>query len=232
NKPVGLVVHPGAGNHTGTLVNALLYHCGDNLSGIGGVLRPGIVHRLDKDTTGLMVAAKNDRAHQGLSDQLADRSLSRKYKALVLGNPMPLKGVIDQPIGRHPSNRLKMDVNARNGREARTHYHVQASYNDEFAFVECTLESGRTHQIRVHMNWLKHPLIGDPLYGPQPTAVTAALKRGKFDDSTVIEAVTGFSRPALHAFALSFIHPATGEAMDFEQELPEDMSKLLVLLNG
>lgn len=229
NKAAGMVVHPGAGNFSGTLVNALLYHCGDELSGIGGVARPGIVHRLDKETSGLMVAAKSDRAHQGLAAQLADRSLSRIYKALVLGVPVPRKSVIDQPIGRDPRNRLKMAVNNRNGRAARTHYIVLEGYGAACALVECALESGRTHQIRVHMSFLKHPLIGDPLYGPQPTALVAALKK-EGHEVDIIDHICGFSRQALHAEKLSFIHPVTGEGMSFTADVPDDLSNLLKLL--
>ncbi|MCB1532149.1 MAG: RluA family pseudouridine synthase [Alphaproteobacteria bacterium] len=226
NKPVGLVVHPGAGNHDGTLVNALLHHCGDTLSGIGGVMRPGIVHRLDKETTGLMVAAKNDKAHKGLAAQLEDRSLSRKYKALVLGVPMPLKGSVDAPIARHKGNRLKMSVNQKEGREARTHYLVLESYRDEFALVECALESGRTHQIRVHMDYIKHPLIGDPTYGPQPTAVQGALKRAGFSAETV-QQMMDFPYQVLQAYSLSFIHPGTNEEVSFEIDMPENIRNLL-----
>ena len=229
NKPAGLVVHPGAGNYSGTLVNALLHHCGDSLSGIGGVLRPGIVHRLDKDTSGLMVVAKSDTAHQGLAAQLEDRSLSRVYHALVLGVPMPPKGVVDQPIGRHPGNRLLMAVSAKGGKEARTHYKVLETYRDVFSLVECRLESGRTHQIRVHMAHLKHPLIGDPAYGPQPTAVQAALKRAAYG-ADVVDQVMAFPRQVLQARALSFVHPVTEEEVSFEAPFSGDLTGLLALL--
>jgi len=226
NKQAGLVVHPGAGNYTGTLVNALLYHCGDSLSGIGGVMRPGIVHRLDKDTSGLMVVAKHDKSHQGLAAQLEDRSLSRVYKALVLGAPMPIKGHVDMPLGRDPRNRLKMAVNVKQSKLAKTYYKVEHDFKGLFALVECKLESGRTHQIRVHMAAIKHPLIGDRLYGPQVTAVKAALgKLGMNDD--LQEAVLAFPRQALHAGAISFIHPISEEEMHFEKNVPEDFSKLL-----
>jgi 23S rRNA pseudouridine1911/1915/1917 synthase len=231
NKQAGLVVHPGAGNHDGTLVNALLHHCGDELSGIGGVLRPGIVHRLDKDTSGLMVAAKNDRAHQGLSAQLEDRSLSRAYKALVLGIPMPRKGTVDQPIGRDHRNRQKMAINRKYGRAARTAYELEDSYGGVFSLLSCKLETGRTHQIRVHMGFIKLPLIGDPLYGPQPTAVASALKKGGYDDAA-IAAVQSFNRQALHAQALSFIHPCTDERLSFTAPFPDDMAKLLKMLKN
>lgn len=229
NKPAGLVVHPGAGNHTGTLVNALLHHCGDSLSGIGGVLRPGIVHRLDKDTSGLMVVAKNDTAHQGLSAQLADRSLSRVYDALVLGVPVPIKGVIDKHIGRDGKNRLRMSVHGQNGKEARTHYLVTQNYNEALSLVECKLESGRTHQIRVHMQYIKHCLIGDPLYGPQETAIRSNLNKAGYEDT--VEAVLAFPRQALHARAISFIHPVSKERHSYEAARPDDLSKLLNLFN-
>lgn len=226
NKQAGLVVHPGAGNHSGTLVNALLHHCGDELSGIGGVMRPGIVHRLDKDTTGLMVVAKNDKAHQGLAAQLEDRSLSRVYKALVLGVPMPIKGHVDMSIGRDPRNRLKMAVNVKQGKEAKTFYKVEEDIGGLFSLLECKLESGRTHQIRVHMAAIKYPLIGDPLYGPQTTAVQAALRKLDIHDPAQQE-ILGFPRQALHAGFLSFVHPLTQDDMKFDAELPSDLSKLL-----
>jgi 23S rRNA pseudouridine1911/1915/1917 synthase len=226
NKQVGLVVHPGAGNYSGTLVNALLYHCAEDLSGIGGVMRPGIVHRLDKDTSGLMVVAKNDFAHQGLSAQLEDRSLSRIYQALVLKVPVPQKGSVDMPIGRDPRNRLKMSVKGQSARTARTHYRVLHTYGAALSLVECKLDSGRTHQIRVHMAAIKHPLIGDNLYGPQPTAVRSVLNIARFEDEDAA-AVMGFERQALHACGLSFIHPATEEVMSFECPPPPDIVKLL-----
>lgn len=229
NKQAGLVVHPGAGNHTGTLVNALLHYCGDELSGIGGVMRPGIVHRLDKDTTGLMVVAKNDKAHQGLSAQLEDRSLSRVYKALVLGVPMPIKGHVDMTIGRDPRNRLKQAVNVRLSKQAKTYYKVEQDFRGFFCLVRCKLESGRTHQIRVHMGAIKHPIIGDPLYGPQLTATQAAAKKLGLDE-VVQKEILAFPRQALHAQEIQFIHPVTEEAMNFTQELPDDLSKLLKLL--
>jgi len=229
NKPAGLVVHPGAGNYSGTLVNALLYHCAGSLSGIGGVMRPGIVHRLDKETSGLMVVAKSDRAHQGLSAQLADRSLSRVYEALVLHVPTPLKGVVDRAIGRDPRHRLKMSVQAHGGREARTHYHVIETYKNALARVECKLETGRTHQIRVHMSSIKHPLIGDPLYGPQQTALISTMKKAGFSEEA-LAACLAFPRQALHAREIAFIHPVSDEVMEFASELPKDFSNLLNLL--
>lgn len=230
NKPVGLVVHPGAGNHDGTLVNALLYHCGDSLSGIGGVVRPGIVHRLDKDTSGLMVVAKNDKAHQGLSEQLSDRSLSRVYLALVLGVPMPPSGCVDKPIGRDPRNRQKMAILAKNSREAQTYYKVKTNYHDALALLECRLQTGRTHQIRVHMGHIKLPLVGDPLYGPQPTALRAALKKAGYEKED-IESIVAFGRQALHATEISFIHPVTEKRMSFDVPPPDDFSNILKMLD-
>jgi len=229
NKPAGLVVHPGAGNQTGTLVNALLYHCKGSLSGIGGVMRPGIVHRLDKDTSGLMVAAKHDKAHQGLAAQLEDRSLSRVYEALVLKVPTPLKGSIDMPIGRDPRNRLRMAIKGQNGKVARTHYTVKQNYKEALARVECKLESGRTHQIRVHMAAIKHPLIGDPLYGPQRTALQAAVKRAGYGPE-ILEALENFPRQALHARDIAFVHPMSEKEMSFTSVLADDFSNILKLL--
>jgi 23S rRNA pseudouridine1911/1915/1917 synthase len=231
NKPAGLVVHPGAGNVSGTLVNALLHHCAGQLSGIGGVMRPGIVHRLDKETSGLMVVAKSDRAHKGLSAQLEDRSLSRIYTALVLKVPVPMKGHVDMPIGRDPRHRLRMSVKGKGSKPARTHYFVEKRYADSLALVECQLESGRTHQIRVHMAAIKHPLVGDPLYGPQPTALRSSLKK-LTDDEDILTEVLAFPRQALHARAITFIHPVTEEEMEFEADLPDDFSNLLNLINN
>ncbi len=229
NKPVGLVAHPGAGNWSGTLVNALLHHCRDSLSGIGGVMRPGIVHRLDKETSGLMVVAKTDKAHQGLSEQLKDRSLSRVYKALVFGVPMPPRGIIDLPLARDPYNRLKIAVR-RDGKQARTHYSIEKSWGDALSLVRCKLESGRTHQIRVHMQSIKHPLIGDPVYGPQPTAVRAALKNLGVSDECA-DFIKKIPHQALHAQEIGFIHPATQESMLFTSEYPDVMSMPLKLLD-
>ena len=222
NKPAGLVVHPGAGNWTGTLVNALLYHCRDDLSGIGGVVRPGIVHRLDKDTSGLMVVAKNDFAHQGLSDQLQDHTLGRVYHAICNGAPMPPKGTIDKPIGRHLHNRLKMAVTEKNAREAVTYYNVLDTVGEYFSLVECRLKTGRTHQIRVHLAHNGYPLLGDPLYGAQATAVKSYLQKAE-----IAPEVAAFPRQALHAKVLSFIHPRTEEEMIFVSEYPEDIANLL-----
>jgi 23S rRNA pseudouridine1911/1915/1917 synthase len=209
DKQPGLVVHPAPGNRDQTLVNALLAHCGKTLSGIGGVARPGIVHRLDKDTSGLIVVAKNDLAHQNLSAQFADRSLSRTYQALVMGVPTLRMGVVDAPIGRHTRDRKKMAVAAK-GKPARTRYQVLEIFNSA-ALVECNLETGRTHQIRVHMTHIKHPVIGDPVYG-----------KGRAQKK-----VYDFPRQALHAAAIKFIHPRTGKPMAFTSPLPKDMKALL-----
>lgn len=229
NKPAGMVVHPAVGNPAGTLVNALLYHCGDSLSGINGVRRPGIVHRLDKDTTGLMIVAKNDRAHHGLSAQLQDRSLSRVYHAVVMGLPKPAKGKVETLIGRHPRNRLKQAVLTSGGRIAVTHYQTVANFHDTAALVECRLATGRTHQIRVHMEHLGYPLLGDSLYGPQAQTLRARLKRGGYQAGD-IDAVLGFPRQALHARELTFIHPSTGTEMTFAAPSPEDLSLFISIL--
>ncbi len=229
NKQAGLVVHPGAGNPNGTLVNALLHHCGDSLSGIGGVKRPGIVHRLDKDTTGLIVVAKNDAAHQRLSEQLSDRTLSRTYHALVWRIPMPLKGVVDQPIGRHPSNRQKMSIGGSGAREARTHYHMQEDIRDCVALLECKLESGRTHQIRVHMAYIRHPLLGDPVYGLREAEGRAILKKAGYEGE-IIAQILSFDRQALHAQEIGFIHPKNGQKMAFSAPWPEDLRNIHNLL--
>ncbi len=218
NKPAGLVVHPAVGNRDMTMVNALLAHCGDQLSGIGGVQRPGIVHRLDKETSGLMVVAKNDAAHQGLSAQLADRSLSRVYHALVWGVPHPLHGTIDAPIGRSPRNRQKMAVVA-NGRAARTNYKVlKLLAGGAASLVECKLQTGRTHQIRVHLQHLGYPLIGDPTYGRRKPVI--------YPDH--LTEFWQFPRQALHAKEIAFIHPHTNETRHFNSELPADLLLLLI----
>ncbi len=227
DKPAGMVVHPAAGNQNGTLVNALLYHCEDSLSGIGGVKRPGIVHRLDKDTSGLIMVAKTDVAHQSLSEQLSERTLKRVYHALVIGNIVPLAGVIDKPLGRHPKNRLKQAVLRKDGKEAKTNYKVLQNFKDEFCLVECRLQTGRTHQIRVHMQERGHCVIGDPFYGPQRTAFYAAFKRGGFsvDDAKFVE--DNLKRQALHAVEISFIHPTTDEEMTFTSPVALDIQTII-----
>ncbi|HPV99845.1 MAG TPA: RluA family pseudouridine synthase [Oscillospiraceae bacterium] len=199
NKPKGMVVHPAPGNHSGTLVNALLYHCGESLSGINGVLRPGIVHRLDKDTSGLLLVAKNDLAHNSLAEQLRAHSVTRVYQAVVYGTNLPEEGEISAPIARNPKDRKKMAVVA-GGREAVTHYSVIQRYRG-FTHVACRLETGRTHQIRVHMAYIGHPVAGDPIYGP----------------GNVIASLEG---QCLHAGTLGFLHPRTGAYMEFEAPLP------------
>ncbi len=225
NKQAGLTVHPGAGQKDGTLVNALLYHCGDSLSGIGGVVRPGIVHRIDKETSGLMVVAKNDKAHRGLTEQLTDRSLSRAYAAFVWKVPSPIKGVVDAPIGRHKTQRVKMAVFGAAARAARTHYLVKEPYGAAAAKIECRLESGRTHQIRVHMMHLKHPLLGDPLYGLAAQNQGVILNKEGADEA-VKQAILDFPRQALHAGQIGFVHPVSGAEMSFSSELPEDLINL------
>lgn len=237
-KPAGLVVHPGAGNWTGTLVNALIHHCGTSLSGIGGVRRPGIVHRLDKETSGVMVAAKNDAAHRHLSAQFADHGrsgpLERAYQAVVWGRPKQLRGTIDAALGR-AGDRTKRAVKreeSEDAREAITHYEVVERYGEKpdatclASLVECELETGRTHQIRVHMAHIGHPLIGDPEYG-------AAFKtKANLLPNQARTVVNSFHRQALHAFMLQFEHPTTGEVMRFEAPAPEDLETLLEALRA
>jgi 23S rRNA pseudouridine1911/1915/1917 synthase len=221
NKPPGLVVHPGAGNRTGTLVSALLHHCGASLSGIGGVTRPGIVHRLDKDTSGLMVVAKTDLAHQALTAQLVARTLWREYIALALGPPPFPRGVVDASIARDPRHRLKMAVRA-GGRAARTHWKV-LYVQSPLALVVFRLETGRTHQIRVHAAHAGFPLIGDPLYGPPATRLAARLEKADMG----LEPFLTFPRQALHARALAFAHPATGQRLSFSAPPPADLQRLV-----
>ena len=219
NKPVGMVVHPAAGNENGTLVNALLWHCGDSLSGIGGVIRPGIVHRIDKDTSGLLVVAKNDAAHLHLSDQLKTHAVSRVYEAIVLGNLKNDSGTVDAPIGRHPTDRKKMAVLRGTGahaREAVTHFRVVERFG-QFTHIRCELETGRTHQIRVHMSSLGHPLLGDGVYGGAGTRFEGAHR----------SLIHG---QCLHAGHLRLIHPRTEQQMEFEAPMPEDMQRVLELL--
>ena len=220
DKPAGLVVHPANGNPDGTLVNALLHHCAGRLSGIGGVLRPGIVHRIDKDTSGLLVVAKSDVAHEGLSRQFADHSIDRAYCAIVTGLPVPPTGAIDAAIARSPTDRKKMAVvrdDARRGKRAVTHYRLREALR-EAALLECRLETGRTHQVRVHLTHIGHPLLGDPVYGRAQSRHAQTLKS------------IGFARQALHAARLGFIHPVTTESLRFESALPADMQELLSLL--
>lgn len=231
NKASDMVVHPGAGNPDGTLVNALLHHCAANLSGIGGVKRPGIVHRLDKETSGLIVVAKNDFAHQGLSAQLADRSLSRIYKALVWRVPNLIKGSIDAPIGRHKTNRLKMAIQFSSGRDAVTHYHVEEAIEQAMAWTTCKLESGRTHQIRVHMQHIKHPLVGDPVYGLSRQDGGVLLNKSGFDPD-IRDKILDFPRQVLHAAEIGFIHPRLDEEMRFEAPFPQDIQDLKTLINS
>ena len=219
DKPAGLVVHPAAGNPDRTLVNALLAHCGESLSGIGGVRRPGIVHRLDKDTSGLMVAAKHDAAHRGLSAQFASRRLSRTYRAVVWEVPRPAQGRIEGAIGRDARNRKRMAVREHGGKAAITHYRVVESLGTLWSLVECRLETGRTHQIRVHMAHRGHPLVGDALYG-------GARRRSL--DERVRKTLAFCPRQALHAAALSFVHPVSGAELAFESPLPADMHALIV----
>lgn len=212
DKQAGLVVHPAAGNLDGTLVNALLHHCHGSLSGIGGVARPGIVHRIDKDTSGLMVAAKTDRAHVGLARQFKAHSIDRRYRAIVSGRPKIAAGTVDAPLARSPQNRKKMAVVA-GGKRAVTHWTLVQPLH-EAALVECRLETGRTHQVRVHMASIGNPLIGDPVYG-----------RTKKEHREVLETL-GFQRQALHAAHLGFIHPLNGHALAFESPIPADMQEL------
>lgn len=207
NKPKDMVVHPAAGHYTGTLVNALMYHCRGDLSGINGVLRPGIVHRIDKDTTGVLIVCKNDRAHNALAEQLKEHSITRKYRAIVCGNLKEDEGTVDAPLGRHPQDRKKMAIVRSGGKRAVTHYRVLERFGN-YTYIECRLETGRTHQIRVHMASLGHPLLGDEIYG-------RAKSPFKLEGQT------------LHAMVLGFIHPTTGEYMEFEAPLPEYFEKLL-----
>ena len=215
NKPKGMVVHPAPGHYSGTLVNGLMYHFKDSLSGINGEFRPGIVHRIDMDTTGVLVVCKNDNAHRSLSEQLHEHSITRKYYAIVHGNIAQDDGTVDAPIGRSPKDRKKMAINTRNGRHAVTHYRVLERFGGKYTFIECQLETGRTHQIRVHMASIGHPILGDEVYGP---------KKCPFK-------LQGQTR---HAGILGFGHPSTGEYVEFKADLPEyfeDLIKKLKLLN-
>ncbi len=207
NKPKGMVVHPAAGNYTGTLVNALMHHCGDSLSGINGVARPGIVHRIDKNTSGLLIVAKNDLAHLSLAEQIKAHSFDREYRTVVYGHLKEKTGTINAPIGRNPNNRLQMCVTDKNAKNAVTHYEVIEEYKD-FSYVKLVLETGRTHQIRVHMKYIGHPVAGDDVYGPK-------------------KVITELSGQCLHAAHIGFIHPASGEKIKITSELPEYFEKFL-----
>lgn len=212
NKPKGMVVHPAAGHYSGTLVNGLMAHCKDDLSGINGVLRPGIVHRIDKDTTGILIVCKNDMAHQSIAKQLYDHSITRKYYAIVYGNIKEEEGTVNAPIGRSLKDRKKMGI-VMDGKHAVTHYKVLKRLKKGFTYIECQLETGRTHQIRVHMASIKHPLLGDDVYGPKKSKYT-------------------LEGQCLHAKVLGFVHPRTGEYTEFEVPLPEYFEKLLNKLDN
>lgn len=217
DKPAGMVVHPAAGNADGTLVNALLHHCKGGLSGIGGVARPGIVHRIDKDTSGLLVVAKSDAAHEGLAAQFAEHSIERRYLAVCAGHPAPPEGTITARLGRSESDRKKMAVlhdKSTRGKHAVTHYRTLERLSD-CALIECRLETGRTHQVRVHCASIGHPLLGDPVYGRTPKALRPLLQQ------------LGFARQALHAASLGFRHPVTGEWVQFSAAMPADMRELI-----
>ena len=207
NKPKGMVVHPAVGNYSGTLVNAIMFHCGERLSSINGVIRPGIVHRIDKDTSGLLMIAKNDAAHESLSKQLAEHSITRRYRALVYHNFKEEEGTVDAPIGRDPKNRLRQAVTPLNSKRAVTHYRVLERFGG-YSLIEAELETGRTHQIRVHLAYKKHPLVGDAVYGPKKQSINV---EGQM----------------LHAKVLGFVHPATGEYMEFDSPLPEYFQEIL-----
>lgn len=207
NKPKGMVVHPAAGHTSGTLVNAVLYHCRENLSGINGILRPGIVHRIDKDTTGALLICKNDAAHHSIAEQLREHTIRRRYRAVVQGNLPEDTGTVEGPIGRHPTDRKKMAINRKNGKEAVTHYRVLERFGNA-TYIECSLETGRTHQIRVHMASIGHPLLGDEVYG---SGKNPWRLQGQ----------------ALHAMILGFVHPSTGEYLEFQAPLPDYFQELL-----
>ncbi len=220
SKPAGIVVHPGAGNVSGTLVNAILHHCGD-LKGIGGVLRPGIVHRLDKDTSGVLVVAKDDMTHRGLSEQFKKHTASRKYIGIVFGR-LSNEGKVESLIGRHPVHRQKMSARPKKGREARTHWKVLEQF-PHFCLAEFRLETGRTHQIRVHLSSIGHPILGDPIYGGRKGLA-------EIEPAPLRQGLQKFGRQALHAASLGFFHPATGEYLEFSASLPADMEGVLDLL--
>lgn len=210
NKPKDMVVHPAPGHYEGTLVNAIMFHCKDELSGINGVLRPGIVHRIDKDTTGSIIICKNDEAHRKIAQQLKEHSITRKYRAIVYGRIMEEEGTVNAAIGRHPTDRKKMAINEKNGKPAVTHYKVLERF-DKYTYIECQLETGRTHQIRVHMTSIGHPLLGDEVYGNAKCPF-------KLEGQT------------LHAMTIGFIHPTTGEYVEYEAPLPEYFEHLLQIL--
>lgn len=212
NKPKGMVVHPAAGHYSHTLVNGLMHHCKDQLSGINGVMRPGIVHRIDMDTTGVIIACKNDMAHNSIAAQLKEHSITRKYRAIVYGVIKEDEGTVDAPIGRHPVDRKKMSINEKNGRHAVTHYRVLKRFS-KYTYIECQLETGRTHQIRVHMASIHHPLVGDTVYGPEKSPFH-------------------LQGQTLHAGVLGFIHPRTGEYMEFTAPLPQYFTELLQKLEN
>lgn len=211
NKPKGMVVHPAAGNYDGTLVNALLYHCRDSLSGINGVIRPGIVHRIDKDTSGLLIVAKNDFAHLDLAQQIKEHTFYRAYQAVVYGN-IKENGIVNQPIGRNPNDRKKMAVTLKNSKNAVTHYEVINSFGN-FTHIKCVLETGRTHQIRVHMAYIGHPLAGDPVYGPR-------------------KVITSLNGQCLHAGEIGFVHPRTKKYLEFKSDLPDYFTAFLAGLGN
>ena len=211
NKPKGMVVHPAAGHYSGTLVNGIMYHCGGELSGINGVLRPGIVHRIDRDTTGSLIVCKNDRAHNDIAAQLKEHSVTRRYRAICHGVISEEQGTVDKPIGRHPTDRKKMAVNEKNGKRAVTHYRVLQRFQD-YTYIECELETGRTHQIRVHMASIGHPLLGDTVY--------AQGRKCSFS----------LQGQTLHAMIIGFIHPTTGEYLELEAPMPEYFKHLLEIL--
>ena len=211
NKPKGMVVHPAAGHYSGTLVNGIMYHCGGELSGINGVLRPGIVHRIDRDTTGSLIVCKNDRAHNDIAAQLKEHSVTRRYRAICHGVISEEQGTVDKPIGRHPTDRKKMAVNEKNGKRAVTHYRVLQRFQD-YTYIECELETGRTHQIRVHMASIGHPLLGDTVY--------AQGRKCSFS----------LQGQTLHAMIIGFIHPSTGEYLELEAPMPEYFTHLLEIL--
>ena len=228
NKPKGMVVHPAAGHYSHTLVNGLMYHCKDQLSGINGVMRPGIVHRIDMDTTGVIIACKNDMAHNSIAAQLKEHSITRRYQAIVHGVLKDDTGTIDAPIGRHPTDRKKMSINYNHGKNAVTHYKVLKRFR-QYTHVECRLETGRTHQIRVHMKHIGHVLFNDERYGGHEILKGTHFSKYK---QFVNNCFDTCPRQALHAMTLGFVHPVTGEEMYFTSELPDDMTRLIEKWRG